>query len=153
MDLYAFNKSIKVYDHEAMDSAGNYFMVVELVERRKKTRKRGGEKEKKRVGLEDSTDGTVGLGWGAVEAGAATEESTDMDVDAAREAGAEGSTDTAAGSAGVDVVATGGGAGKKKKRRKNSKRKRGGSAQAGRNERQRRPQLTDTLEGELRESP
>ena len=36
------------------------------------------------VGLEDSTDGTVGLGWGAVEAGAATEESTDMDVDTAR---------------------------------------------------------------------
>jgi len=35
------------------------------------------------VGLEDSTDGTVGLGWGAAEAAA------------------EGSTDTAAGSAGL----------------------------------------------------
>ena len=53
------------------------------------------------VGLEDSTDGTVGLGWGAAEEGAATENSTDMDVDAAG-AGAEGSTGTAAARVGVD---------------------------------------------------
>ena len=48
------------------------------------------------VGLEGSTDGAVGLGWDAAEAGAATEDSTDMDVDAV-EAAAKGSTDTAAG--------------------------------------------------------
>ena len=53
------------------------------------------------VGLEDSTDGTVGLGWGAAEAGAATADSPDMDVDAAG-AGAEGSTDTTAARVGVD---------------------------------------------------
>ena len=53
------------------------------------------------VGLEDSTDGTVGLGWGAAETAAATEGSTDMDVDAAG-AGGEGSTDTTAARVGVD---------------------------------------------------
>ena len=39
------------------------------------------------AGLEGSTDGAVGLGGGAAEEGAATEDSTDMDVDAARAAG------------------------------------------------------------------
>ena len=60
------------------------------------------------VGLEGSTDGAVGLSWGAVEAGAATEDSTDMDVDAARAGGMGGE--------------------KKKKKWKNKNRKQGGAA-------------------------
>ena len=50
MDLYAFNKSIKVYDHEAGRLEGNFFMVVELVERKKK-RERGGGGEGNRPSL------------------------------------------------------------------------------------------------------
>jgi len=37
--------------------------------------------------LEGSTDGAVGLVWGAAEAGAATADSPDMDVDAAASVG------------------------------------------------------------------
>jgi hypothetical protein len=55
MDLYAFNKSIKVYDHEAIATKGKFFMVVELLERKKK-RERGGRGEGKERGEREENE-------------------------------------------------------------------------------------------------